>query len=230
MKRIMILLLLVTATILAAELTVEIPFDQNIILPDYSGSGDDHFTSEWITVTNTSAEAQDYKIEFQIDNVPEGWMLGVCNEQTCYMANFSVPFNLDAGESRLIHITLDYNSNGSFTFPIIFSEGDLTEALVYDFTFTVGESSADEDLIVNDVISNYPNPFNPETTFRFNTTNSIENGKVMIFNSRGQQIQELKVNSSTAVWKADNQPSGVYFYKLVSDNVNSKMKKMTLMK
>ena len=231
MKRVIILFILIAATALAAELTMEIPFDQNIILPEYSGSGTDHFESAWMTVTNTGTEAQEYKIEFQDNNVPEGWVLGVCNEQTCYMSNFSVPFPLEAGESKLIHITLSYNSNGNFTFPITFSEGDLTEPLVYDFTFTIGESAAGEDLIVNDIISNYPNPFNPETTFKFNTTSELENGKVIIFNARGQQVQELNIiNSSTVVWKAENQPSGIYFYKLVSNNVNSKMKKMTLMK
>ena len=238
MKRVIILFILIAATALAAELTMEIPFDQNIILPEYSGSGTDHFESAWMTVTNTGTEAQEYKIEFQDNNVPEGWVLGVCNEQTCYMSNFSVPFPLEAGESKLIHITLSYNSNGNFTFPITFSEGDLTEPLVYEFTFTIGESAAGEDLIVNDIISNYPNPFNPTTTISFDLAKD-SNVILDIFNIKGQKIytlvnEHLNAGYHNITWNGlDNSgkkvSSGIFFYRFKT-NEYSKTKKMMMLK
>ncbi len=88
------------------------------------------------------------------------------------------------------------------------------------------------------VLSNYPNPFNPETTISFNIP---KDGKVelAIFNIKGQKIKTL-VNESkprgshTVTWngKSSNNKSassGVYFYKLTS-NGKTQMKKMLLMK
>lgn len=80
---------------------------------------------------------------------------------------------------------------------------------------------------------NYPNPFNPNTTIKFNVSKA---GfvKVIIYNSLGKEIEQLVNNNLSAGqyevnWNAGNQPSGVYFYKLVSENF-SDVKKMMLVK
>jgi hypothetical protein len=64
----------------------------------------------------------------------------------------------------------------------------------------------------------YPNPFNPETTIRFNLPQAAP-VTLRVFDLRGSQVAEL-VNG----WRAEGQhevtfngaalPSGVYFYKL----------------
>ncbi len=75
-------------------------------------------------------------------------------------------------------------------------------------------------------LSNYPNPFNPETTISFETTNLHELAKVEIHNMKGQHIREFKIENlkfkiNEVVWDGkdnENKPvsSGIYFYKLKS--------------
>jgi len=85
---------------------------------------------------------------------------------------------------------------------------------------------------------NYPNPFNPSTTINYSL---IENSKVSlnIYNIKGQKVKQLVRDQRTAgqhsvIWNGrdDNGKSvssGIYFYKLITDNFE-KTKKMILMK
>lgn len=233
MKKITVLLILCSvATFLAADLTYDIPFDMDIVGSSFADTGDYEYVSEWMTITNTGTQDQEYNIKFETSNVPDGWALSVCNEFTCYMPNFDVPFPLAAGESMLIHISVHVTSTDSFIFPITFTEGDLASPMRLDFSFATADasSSADENLVVNNTITNYPNPFNPVTTISFSSDVDITNGTVEIFNSRGQKVDQLEAVSNQVTWNAEKQTSGIYFYKVVSDNFTSKLKKMTLLK
>jgi len=84
-------------------------------------------------------------------------------------------------------------------------------------------------------LSNYPNPFNPSTTFSFETTNLKESTQIEIYNLKGQKIKQYSIfnNQSSITWngtdKSNNSvASGIYYYKL---NIpNSPVKKMILLK
>lgn len=80
---------------------------------------------------------------------------------------------------------------------------------------------------------NYPNPFNPETNISFSL---IKSGIVSlnVFDSKGlfvkKLINEFKISGEyNYKFNADDLPSGIYFYKLDSDNY-SQSKKMILIK
>jgi serine protease len=80
---------------------------------------------------------------------------------------------------------------------------------------------------------NYPNPFNPSTVISFDMP-AGGFASLKVYNSLGQEVAVLINGMITAgmqqkVFKADNLPSGVYFYKLVTDNF-SDVKKMSLIK
>jgi len=83
---------------------------------------------------------------------------------------------------------------------------------------------------IQNYLSNYPNPFNPETTIAF-SINENEIGTLSIFNLKGQLIhsQEFEAGEHSYVWNAADQSSGIYFYKLSSPTTNL-TKKMVLMK
>ncbi len=78
------------------------------------------------------------------------------------------------------------------------------------------------------LLGNYPNPFNPETTIRFNLSNSDYNDvKLAIYNVKGQKVKTFNLDkdqlaaSNSVIWngKDDNNrsvASGVYFYKLTT--------------
>jgi hypothetical protein len=92
--------------------------------------------------------------------------------------------------------------------------------------------------IINTLIGNFPNPFNPETTIRFNTAKA-EHVTIDIFNIRGQRIKTLLneyVNSGnhSIVWNGTNDngqsvSSGVYFYQMKAGEYTS-VRRMVLMK
>jgi len=94
--------------------------------------------------------------------------------------------------------------------------------------------------ITNYELRNFPNPFNPSTTIYF-IANDAKNAKLEIYNIKGQKIKTFPINTSTLtpintiVWdgKDDNNnpvSSGVYLYRIKSDDYFSEAKKMLMIK
>ena len=81
--------------------------------------------------------------------------------------------------------------------------------------------------------SNFPNPFNPETTISYQLI-ADSNIDLKVFNIKGQLV-EILVNEfkpagkHSIVWNAENQASGIYFYKLEAGEFEE-IRKMILMK
>jgi FlgD Ig-like domain len=92
--------------------------------------------------------------------------------------------------------------------------------------------------LANNLSQNYPNPFNPQTTIAFSVKDRTR-VSLKVYNVAGQLVRTLADESfgagaHTKVWDGRNdagQPvsSGVYFYKLVSNNF-TQTKKMVLLK
>ncbi len=80
------------------------------------------------------------------------------------------------------------------------------------------------------LLSQYPNPFNPDTFINFNVKEG-ENAKLTIFNTKGQVVttRSFVAGSYNYNWVANSSPSGVYFYRLESPSY-SNVKKMMLLK
>ncbi len=69
---------------------------------------------------------------------------------------------------------------------------------------------------------NYPNPFNASTTIKFSLPEASE-VTIHIYDILGRSIETLNSGMQSAgthsiVWNADNQPSGVYFYRIQAGN------------
>lgn len=84
-------------------------------------------------------------------------------------------------------------------------------------------------------LSNYPNPFNPETTISFNLPVD-QRAKLTIYNLKGQKVRQFSniINQNSIVWKGKDQSgnsvsSGIYFYKLEAGKTTLQ-KKMLLLK
>ena len=80
---------------------------------------------------------------------------------------------------------------------------------------------------------NYPNPFNPQTTIRYEITKDTQ-VKIDIFNPKGCKIatiinEKQRAGLHTAIWKAGTLASGIYTYRVVSGN-EIKYGKMVLLK
>ncbi len=97
-------------------------------------------------------------------------------------------------------------------------------------------------------LHNYPNPFNPETTITFFTTEHTERSpafdgstELIIYNIKGQKIKTFLsfpnwgLGTRSVIWDGtdeNNQPvsSGIYFYRLINDENKLNAKKMLLLK
>ena len=75
---------------------------------------------------------------------------------------------------------------------------------------------------------NYPNPFNPSTRIKF-TIPAVGNGrdrsvKILVYDMLGREIavlvnEQLNPGTYEVNWDASAYPSGVYFYKLLAENI-----------
>jgi FlgD Ig-like domain/HYDIN/CFA65/VesB-like, Ig-like domain len=133
-------------------------------------------------------------------------------EDGTYMANLVIVHNDPSQDDLIIPITMSVISVGSGM--------DLT-------------------LAVPELGNNYPNPFNPQTTISFSTTENTDNTEITIFNSKGQKIKTLlnevlPAGNHNIVWNGKDEKgrtvsSGIYLYKMRS-GIYSYTKKMILMK
>jgi hypothetical protein len=81
---------------------------------------------------------------------------------------------------------------------------------------------------------NYPNPFNPSTTIRY-ALPTAGKVKLQIYNVLGALVETLvdeerQAGQYTITWNASNVASGVYFYRLTTENGLTKIRKMMLLK
>ncbi len=92
---------------------------------------------------------------------------------------------------------------------------------------------------VTKLLGNYPNPFNPTTTIKYNL-NENANIRIEFFNIKGQNVTTLVEQNKDAgyhsvVWNGKDSTgnqvsSGLYLYKLIVDNKAIDMKKCLLLK
>ena len=80
---------------------------------------------------------------------------------------------------------------------------------------------------------NFPNPFNPTTTIIFDIQKTSDT-KLIVYDALGREIatlvnEELKAGSYQVDWNATGYSSGMYFYKLITDDYVD-VKKMIFMK
>ena len=116
----------------------------------------------------------------------------------------------------------------------------------YDIRFEGDVSEYEEvtPIVKSELLGNFPNPFNPETTIRFNVGNAFIQSvsvhvSIDIYNIRGQRVKRLldgffDRGSHTVVWDGKDDSgrelgSGVYFYRMVAGDV-VETRRMVLLK
>jgi hypothetical protein len=177
--------------------------------------GNDEFE---VAVSNGSTNVADFTVISGSTplQVPTGWT--------------RIEVGLGDYEDEMVRIGIHCVSNGTLAFLVddigIYSAGG------------VGNDEQSDVQPVNQLVGNYPNPFNPETTISYEVKNS---GPVTvdIYNILGKKVRTLVNENVTAgthsvVWNGtddnhDNVSSGVYFYKLTSGDYSA-TRKMILMK
>ena len=124
-----------------------------------------------------------------------------------------------------------YNEIGVYTVSLTVSDGTNTDTETkIDYIETTLTGSYDLPLNSTKLYANFPNPFNPSTAISF-SVKSGDQAVLVIYNSKGQQIesQNFEAGMYNWEWDAENCPSGVYFYKLISSDY-IETRKMLLLK
>ncbi len=151
--------------------------------------------------------------------------------------------------SDIVSISEQENINSNFAFNCSDSEllvlsrlesPDYKEA--WHWSKLNGTTDSDENNVNNREalsMTNYPNPFNPETTISFKLPDDKTDVELSVYNIKGQRVKTL-VNDSfdsgthSIIWNGTDSSSkkvgsGLYFYKLTTDN-KSIIGKMIMMK
>jgi len=152
---------------------------------------------------------------------------------------------LQGGETHDIPVTFDAGDldEGVYSCEIFISDVDERDYVRVPVNLMITTTDVDDDAIItgNVLLSNYPNPFNPETTISFSVEENIDAATIDIFNVMGQKIRSYKIDTSdhqlsySVVWdgtdsKGSSIASGVYFSKLKAGGKFTSTKKMILMK
>ena len=208
------------------------------------------YTSEYFQIANMGNTAE-YTIGLNVIEITEGWFMTWCHEdlsdsglfEGCH--HFTQPWTFNFPADAILAADFQINnmgdSEGMANFEYVITGGDIEEAIILPFTFrTVNYVSNDNSVVAPNVtsMSNYPNPFNPETTISF----SLKRGSQVsleVFNILGQHVTTLvdnykSIGNHTVVWNGKDKnnnslSSGIYLYKLTAGN-QTKMNKMILMK
>ncbi len=211
----------------------------------YHDQANDRFIVQWDAKLRYNGSAE--KFQLVILNSDEDNHQFLFNYQTINNVDMGSydGFYVHHGEYATVGITSpDGNDGIQYTYSNRYPS--TAHAIQNDFSLlftpilTEFTPNAEEDveLASSQLIGNYPNPFNPETTISFNLANDSI-AKLAIYNVKGQLVKTLINDTLTKgnhklVWNGrDNKnkkvSSGIYYYKLSTDNYKS-TKKMILMK
>jgi len=193
-----------------------------------ASAGDGQVTLKWTTASEINNEA--FILERSTDN--ENFNLlaeikgqGSTSNETKYSFTDNAVFNGFTYYYRLA----DRDINGVVTWHTTVNATPNAKGIDFESTGLLVEKFA--------LHTNYPNPFNPETTIRFDVPTvegDLKNIKLNIYNSVGQLVTTLYEGQISGgqyemKWNAANQPSGVYFLNFQSENF-VKTQKMILLR
>ena len=166
---------------------------------------------------------------------------GSTNHQTFELFYFKQNELALTGRNSVYWGAIMYDLNNDNKEEIIINVDEVKENIglrIFSFVYKPNFSS-DSEIDHNDLPEkfllhpNFPNPFNPITTIRYDLPKSSVI-KLSVYNLLGEEIKLLdegykQAGSYEIIFNASHLPSGVYICRLVAENYSSS-KKMILMK
>jgi hypothetical protein len=103
---------------------------------------------------------------------------------------------------------------------------------LYRGQLIVGVEDETETPIYYQLYQNYPNPFNPKTNIEFDITES-QNVKISIYDILGEEKEVLlhaylNAGKHKTVFDGSNYPSGIYLYKIITNDYSEAIKMLLL--
>jgi len=202
---------------------------------------DDPINPELVFTTPISSKWRGCKLKDNVLFSPSGYTVYLYSLEGNPSGELE-PFGYFNLNSRYKNITFFSQDNEDY----FFCE-QLECIITYNYLI---ETSVEDELPKPEfTLSNYPNPFNPETTISFElNTETTENTELVIYNLKGQKVKDLSPSLChpepvegrggsrySVVWDGTDSnskkvASGLYFYKLRIDNKTEVVKKCMLLK
>ena len=210
---------------------VDKPFEDIIFALPYDFNSDSTFTLYHQIMQETENSQTDFVLEWNASlQLPSSEQInfGILPENMpdnyyVYLQFIDDILELHSNEENL------YNPSDSLLdFSILITNFPLSE---------VAENTLEKQISLR----NYPNPFRTSTTisFELSTKQNYQNegNTISIYNIKGQKIRQFSIPNSqfSIIWDGKDDmgksvASGVYFYKLKTDNKTSLIKKMIMIK
>ncbi len=164
-----------------------------------------------------------------------GWNQGVYNDMRSFLS--TGPVNMNPGDTQII-VAAQVIARGTSSLNSVTLLKQYTSIVkqYYDSCYSfipIGIKNQNEIVYNYALYQNYPNPFNPKTRIVF-TIPKQENVRIEIYDITGKLIEVLadknyKQGKHYIEWDGSNFSSGVYFYRLTTQDY-SETRKMVLIK
>ena len=195
---------------------------------------------ETLTFFNDSDETLTISAAFDVEQIPDVVEATIMittaeGDETEQQLSEALYFELLSGEYIYLDpILRNLEDNICFDFSLTATYSLIPEIFIeVPFSITMPTDSKPTEIKLNSLISNYPNPFNPETSIEFEMA---ESGKasVEIYNLKGQKVTTLvsdnyEAGKHTVTWNAAEQTSGIYLLKFTT-TLQTKVSKIVLLK
>jgi hypothetical protein len=165
---------------------------------------------------NTATEINNYGFEIERS----------ADDQSFEKIGF-VEGNINSSTAKSYSFSDKINSAGNYFYRL--KQIDLNGTFEYSNTIEVSTITPED----YSISQNYPNPFNPSTTIEFKLPQQ-SNVNIKVYNTIGEVVAVLlndnvEAGNHTVSFDASNLPSGIYIYRIETENFSQSMK-MTLLK
>ncbi len=199
--------------------------------------------------TNTSATTQSFKFIRIVNNLPANWSSQMCVGSSCYPSFIDTcppaiggdPILLSPGASDTLFIDVLGTTQGLGIIvmkALVLSAPSqfILDTFKLQLNYSNGIRNISGTVKDYELGQNFPNPFNPTTVIQFSLSKN-QKVSLKIYNTLGMEVanllndENLSAGSYAYDFNADTYklPSGIYFYRLRTDNF-SDVKKMMLTK
>ena len=201
----------------------------------------DYQLSGYLKYTNINYDEYDDVLQYDYDSNRLNIYYGSTNFDIIPIITID-SLNFASSDERIFCDLGDYNNNGINEILINNSNNNFFSNSATMYGLSNGNAIDNRITKSNDYkLLNYPNPFNPITTISFDLPVYIANPVIEIFNVKGEKVRELPIVSPSPAhtlsvkWDGtDNYQnqvsSGVYLYRIKTDEGISISKKMLLLK
>jgi len=198
-------------------------------------------------IHNTSSDVVNLAVVRRLNDFEENWTSSICVGAICYNEMIdSVSVEISAGDSIPCGVLAWANGSGEGTIQLdIFDLNGQSEHVLVDIIFyfheivsTITDDGLQEGFKSFNLMDNYPNPFNPFTTLRYEILKD-EKVEITVYDMSGRVVRKLlnnvqKAGQNHVQWNGLNDQgmtvsSGSYLYNIQAGG-HGETRKMVLLR